>query len=82
MLAETSALIKNGKIIIQTSNAGLKDYIISNNYAPALKNSIIDITGREMKAAVSVTGAEEKTEQKKDDSPLSGLISKINDFNN
>ncbi len=82
MLAETSALIKNGKIIIQTSNAGLKDYIISNNYAPALKNSIIDITGREMKAAVSVTGAEEKTQQKKDDSPLSGLISKINDFNN
>jgi len=82
VLSETSAIIKNGKIVIQTSNAGLKDYIVSNNYASALKKSITDITGREMKAAVAVTGAEEKPEPDKDESPLSGLLSKINDFNN
>ncbi len=82
VLYETSAIIKNGKIVIQTSNAGLKEYIVSNNYASALKQSIIDITGREMKAAVAVTGAEEKSEQKEDNSPLNGLLSKINNFNN
>ncbi len=86
VLSQTDAIIKNGKIIILTNNPGLKEYILKNNYASALKNAITDVTGREMKAAISVTGGNNKpageSDKPKDDSPLSGLLSKINDFNN
>ncbi len=85
VLSSTDAIIKNGKIVIFTNNPGLKEYILKNNYASALKNAITDITGREMKAAISVTGGEQKTEEKPqentDSSPLSNLLSKIKEFN-
>ena len=84
VLSETSAIYKNGKIVILTTNASLKEYIVSNNYASSLKNAIIDVTGKEMKAAISVTNAEiPKKEPEKEDetSPLGALISKINEFN-
>ena len=85
VLSATDAIIKNGKIVILTNNAGLKEYILKNNYASALKNSITDITGRGMKAAISVIGSEQKTETKPDEntdsSPLSNLLNKIKEFN-
>lgn len=79
VLVSTTAILRNGKIIIMTDNPTLKAFIVNNNYAQDLKRAIIEVTGKEMKAAISIVG--EKSEQEnKPNTPLDTLKNKINEF--
>ena len=79
VLVSTTAILRNGKIIIMTDNPTLKAFIVNNNYAQDLKRAIIEVTGKEMKAAISIVGEKSKQENKPN-TPLDTLKNKINEL--
>ncbi len=79
ILSTTDAKIKNNKIVIYTDNPDLKRYLLENKRYETLDKSIQEVTGRHIRAAISVTGEKPKPSANK--SPLEGFISKANEFN-
>ena len=77
IMATSSAVIKNGRVIINSENPTLFDFICSDTHSRELSRAIYDVLGQKMKIAVSNT---EKA--KAATSPLEDLKNKINNFNN
>ena len=77
IMADSTAVIKNGRVIINSGNPTLFDFICSDTHSRELSRSIYEVLGQKMKIAVSTT---EKA--KEETSPLENLKNKINKFNN
>lgn len=77
IMANSTAIIKNGRVIINSDNPTLFDFICSDTHSRELSRAIYDVLGKKMKIAVSNT---EKA--KSATSPLEDLKNKINQFNN
>ena len=77
ILATSTAVIKNGRVIINSENPTLFDFICSDTHSRELSRAIYEVLGQKMKIAVSNT---EKA--KAATSPLEDLKSKISNFNN
>ncbi len=77
IMANSTAVIKNGRVIINSENPTLYDFICSDTHSRELSRAIFDVLGQKMKIAVSNT---EKA--KAATSPLEDLKNKINNFNN
>lgn len=77
IMATSTAVIKNGRVIINSENPTLFDFICSDTHSRELSRAIYDVLGQKMKIAVSNT---EKA--KAATSPLEDLKNKINNFNN
>lgn len=76
ILANSSAVIRNGRVIINSDNPTLFDFICTDTHSRELSRAIFDILGKKMKIAVSNTEkAKEKT------NPLDDLKNKIKQFN-
>lgn len=82
LLSDTTAYVKDGKLVIKTANPALYDFIVTKDNDRQrykdLKAAIINITGRDIKLVINTVNDKE---EKKDDSPLANMISKINEFN-
>ena len=76
VLANSKASIRNGRIIIHSSNTTLFDFICSDTHSKELSRAVYEVMGRKMKIAVS-NNEKPKTEK----SPLENLKAKINNFN-
>ena len=74
--------MKDGKLVIKTANPALYDFIVTKDndrqHYKDLKKAIVEITGRDIKIVINTVADKE---EKKDDSPLANMISKINEFN-
>ncbi len=77
ILANTTAMIKNGRVVICSDNPTLFDFICSDTHSKDLARAVYEVLGRRMKIAVSNP---EKAKAEK--SPLEDLKNKINKFNN
>ena len=77
ILAGSSAVIKNGRVIINSENPTLFDFICADTHSRELARAIYDVLGQKMKIAVSNT---EKV--KTETNPLDNLKNKIGNFNN
>ena len=77
ILATSTAVIKNGRVIINSDNPTLFDFICRDSHSKELSKAIFEVLGQKMKIAVSNT---EKA--KAASSPLEDLKNKINNFNN
>lgn len=77
IMADSTAVIKNGRVIINSNNPTLFDFICTDTHSKELSRSIYEVLGQKMKIAVSTN---EKA--KEETSPLENLKSKINKFNN
>ena len=76
ILAETSAQVRSSRLLINSDNPTLYDFICSDTHSRALSRAVADTLGFRMKIAVS------KAEKPKETvSPLENLKSKINVFN-
>ena len=82
LLSDTTASVKDGKLVIKTGNPALYDFIVTKDndrqHYKDLKKAIVEITGRDIKIVINTVADKE---EKKDDSPLANMISKINEFN-
>lgn len=81
LLFETSASIKDDKVIIKTTNSSLVGFISGENkvHYVELVRSIYEVTGLKMKIVVNCVKEKEESDEK---SPLELLLDKVNDFNN
>ncbi len=77
IMANTTASIKNGRVIISSDNPTLFDFICSDTHSKDLARAVYEVLGRKMKIGVSNP---EKAKAEK--SPLEDLKNKINQFNN
>ncbi len=77
IMADSTAVIKNGRVIINSNNPTLFDFICTDTHSRELSRAIYDVLGQKMKIAVSNS---EKT--KTETNPLENLKNKINNFNN
>lgn len=77
IMSDSTATVKNGRILINSSNPTLFDFICTDTHSRDLSRAIFEVVGKKMKIAVS---SSEK--QKKEQSPLDNLRGKINSFNN
>ncbi len=77
IMANTTAVIKNGRVIIMSENPTLFDFICSDTHSKDLARAVYEVLGRKMKIGVS---SPEKAKAEK--SPLEDLKNKINKFNN
>lgn len=77
IMANSTAVIKNGRVIINSDNPTLFDFICTDTHSRELSRSIYEVLGQKMKIAVSTN---EKA--KEETSPLENLKNKINKFNN
>ncbi len=77
ILATSSAVIKNGRVIINSENPTLYDFICADTHSRELSRAIFEVLGQKMKIAVSNT---EKARAAT--SPLDDLKNKIGNFNN
>ena len=77
ILATSTAVIKNGRVIINSENPTLFDFICADTHSRELSRAIYEVLGQKMKIAVSNT---EKA--KAATSPLEDLKNKIGNFNN
>ena len=77
IMANTTAMIKNGRVVICSDNPTLFDFICSDTHSKDLARAVYEVLGRKMKIGVS-TPEKSKTEK----NPLEDLKSKINKFNN
>ena len=77
IMANTTASIKNGRVIIMSDNPTLFDFICSDTHSKDLARAVYEVLGRRMKIGVSTP---EKAKAEKN--PLEDLKSKINKFNN
>lgn len=76
ILANSSASIKNGRIIIHSENPTLFDFICTDTHSKELAKAVFEVMGRRMKIAVS-----NNEKPKTATSPLENLKAKINNFN-
>lgn len=77
ILAGSTAVIKNGRVIINSENPTLFDFICTDTHSRELARAIYDVLGQKMKIAVS-----NKEKAKASSNPLEDLKNKINSFNN
>ncbi len=77
ILANSTAVIKSGRVVISSENPTLFDFICTDTHSKELARAVFEVLGRRMKIAVSTP---EKNKAEK--SPLEDLKSKINKFNN
>lgn len=77
IMAGSTAVIKNGRVIINSENPTLFDFICTDTHSRELARAIYDVLGQKMKIAVS-----NKEKAKTSANPLEDLKSKINSFNN
>ena len=77
IMANSTASIKNGRLVIHSDNPTLFDFICTDTHSKELSRAVYEVMGRKMKIAVSNT---EKA--KAATSPLENLKAKINNFNN
>ncbi|MBR6360956.1 MAG: DNA polymerase III subunit gamma/tau [Clostridia bacterium] len=82
LLSDTTASVKDGKLVIKTGNPALYDFIVTKDndrqHYKDLKKAIVEITGKDIKIVINTVADKE---EKKDDSPLANMINKINEFN-
>ncbi len=76
ILANSTAAIKSGRVVICSENPTLFDFICTDTHSKELAKAIYEVLGRKMKIAVS-----NPQKQKKETSPLENLKDKINKFN-
>lgn len=77
IMAGSTAVIKNGRVIINSENPTLFDFICTDTHSRELARAIYDVLGQKMKIAVS-----NKEKAKASSNPLEDLKNKINSFNN
>lgn len=77
IMANSTASIKNGRVVIHSENPTLFDFICTDTHSKELARAVFDVMGRKMKIAVS-----NNEKPKQATSPLENLKSKINNFNN
>ena len=77
IMASSAALVKNGRLVIQSENPTLFDFICTDTHSKELARAVFEVVGKKMKIAVSNT-----EKPKTATSPLENLRSKINNFNN
>ena len=77
IMASSTAVIKNGRVIINSDNPTLFDFICTDTHSRELSRAIYDVLGQKMKIAVS-----NSEKAKAATSPLEDLKNKIKDFNN
>ncbi|MBQ6543017.1 MAG: DNA polymerase III subunit gamma/tau [Clostridia bacterium] len=81
LLSDTSAFVKDGKLVIKTANPALYDFIVKDAeraHYKELKSAILNITGKDIKLVINTVG--ERDDDKKDDSPLAQIKEKIRNF--
>ena len=79
VLANTTALIRDNKLVIVTDNSTLKAFIIENERYKSLYKAIEEVTGTKIKVSVKCTATEPKAPSL---NPLQSIISKVDEFNN
>ncbi len=77
ILATSTAVIKNGRVIINSENPTLYDFICADTHSRELSRAIFEVLGQKMKIAVS-----NSEKAKTATSPLDDLKNKIGNFNN
>ena len=78
ILANSNAEIKNGRVIINSDNPTLFDFICTDTHSKELARAVYKVIGKRMKIAV----ANKEKPKAQAESPLEELKKKINDFNN
>lgn len=78
ILANSNAEIKNGRVVINSDNPTLFDFICTDTHSKELSRAVAQVVGRKMKIAV----ANKEKPKAQAESPLEQLKKKINDFNN
>ncbi len=78
ILADSTAAIKSGRVVISSENPTLFDFICTESHARELSRAVYEVMGRKMKIAVSNPEKNKPAAQ----SPLENLKNKINQFNN
>ena len=76
IMANSTASVKNGRLVIQSENPTLFDFICTDTHSKELAKAVFEVVGKKMKIAVSNT-----EKPKTATSPLENLKSKINNFN-
>ena len=76
IMANSTASIKNGRVVIHSENPTLFDFICTDTHSKELARAVYDVMGRKMKIAVS-----NNEKPKQATSPLENLKAKINNFN-
>lgn len=76
ILANSTALIKSGRVVICSENPTLFDFICTDTHSKELARAVFEVMGRKMKIAVS-----NPEKQKAAANPLENLKAKINQFN-
>ena len=77
ILAGSSANIKNGRLVINSDNPTLYDFICTDTHYKELAKAVYETVGQKMKIAVATA-----EKPKASSSPLEELKNKINKFNN
>ena len=77
ILAGSSANIKNGRLVINSDNPTLYDFICTDTHYKELAKAVYEVVGQKMKIAVATA-----EKPKASSSPLEELKNKINKFNN
>ncbi|MBQ4626820.1 MAG: hypothetical protein IJB45_06185, partial [Clostridia bacterium] len=77
ILAGSSASVKNGRIVINSDNPTLYDFICTDTHYKELAKAVYETVGQKMKIAVATA-----EKPKASSSPLEELKNKINKFNN
>ena len=78
ILADSTAVIKSGRVVISSENPTLFDFICTDTHSRELSRAVYEVMGRKMKIAVSNSEKNKSAAQ----SPLENLKNKINNFNN
>ncbi|MBQ3045657.1 MAG: DNA polymerase III subunit gamma/tau [Clostridia bacterium] len=76
IMANSTASIKNGRVVIHSENPTLFDFICTDTHSKELARAVFEVVGKKMKIAVSNT-----EKPKAATSPLENLKNKINNFN-
>lgn len=76
IMANSTATIKNGRVVIHSDNPTLFDFICTDTHSKELARAVYEVVGKKMKIAVS-----NNEKPKAATSPLENLKSKINNFN-
>lgn len=77
ILADSTAVIKSGRVVICSENPTLFDFICTDTHSKELSRAVYEVMGRKMKIAVSNPEKNKPAAA----SPLENLKNKINQFN-
>ena len=80
MLSNTTAVIRDNKIIIITDYPEFKNTLLEDNRFTVLDKAIQEVTGRRIRAAVRCTAAQPAPAQ--ENNPLKNFTDKIDEFKN